>query len=235
MVSELNFEEIGLVKIYKKKGLKRLSLSIRNGQIRVNAPYLISKKFIIDFIINNRVWIAEHQTKTAKKPIKFNDGQIIAGVALRLSESVSSKNYSKFRVMQGELVIKLKSGLSIKMPAAQEFILKSVKKMIVEVARDKLGIALEQKSRTHGISFSDFTTSITKSKWGSCNSKKVIHLNAWLVLLPDDLVDYVASHELSHINNMNHSKQFWNQVAELHPNYKASKLKLKKYNPGFNF
>ena len=235
MVSELNFEEIGLVKIYKKKGLKRLSISIRNGQIRVNAPYLISKKFIMDFIINNRVWIVEHQTETAKKHIKFNDGQIIAGVALRLSESASSKNYSKFRVMEGELVIKLKSGLSIKVPAAQEFILKSVKKMIVEVARDKLGIALEQKSRMCGISFSDFTTSITKSKWGSCNSKKVIHLNAWLVLLPDDLVDYVVSHELSHINNMNHSKQFWSQVGGLHPNYKASKLKLKKYNPGFNF
>ena len=235
MVSELNFEEIGLVKIYKKKGLKRLSISIRNGQIRVNAPYLISKKFIMDFIINNRVWIVEHQTETAKKHIKFNDGQIIAGVTLRLSESSSSKNYSKFRVMEGELVIKLKSGLSIKVPAAQEFILKSVKKMIVEVARDKLGIALEQKSRMCGISFSDFTTSITKSKWGSCNSKKVIHLNAWLVLLPDDLVDYVVSHELSHINNMNHSKQFWSQVGGLHPNYKASKLKLKKYNPGFNF
>ena len=235
MVSELNFEEIGLVKIYKKRGLRRLSLSIRNGQIRVNAPYLISKKFIIDFVMKNRRWIAEHQAKTSKKPTTFTDGQIIAGVVLRLSESSSSKNYSKFRVMEGELVIKLKSGLSIKVPAAQEFILKSVKKMIVEVARDKLGIALEQKSRMHSIQFNDFTTSITKSKWGSCNSKKVIHLNAWLVLLPDDLVDYVVSHELSHINNMNHSKQFWSQVGELHPNYKASKLKLKKYNPGFNF
>lgn len=235
MVNELNLEEIGLVKIYKKRGLKRLSLSIRNGQIRVSAPYLTSKKFIVDFIINNRAWIEKHQAGIAKKPIKFSDGQVIAGITLRLTESNLSKNYSRLNVIKSELIVKLKLGFNINTTAAQEFILKSVKKMIVEIARDKLGIALEQKSRLYGIKFNDFTTSITKSKWGSCNSKKVIHLNAWLVLLPDDLVDYVVSHELSHINNMNHSKQFWGQVGELHPKYKESKLKLKKYNPGFNF
>jgi predicted metal-dependent hydrolase len=107
--------------------------------------------------------------------------------------------------------------------------------MLVKVARDKLGIWLEQKSRLHGITFDDFRTSITKSKWGSCDSKGVIHLNSWLIILPYDLVDYVISHELSHISNMNHSKQFWEQVAKLHPQYKNSRIKIKKYNPGFNF
>lgn len=235
MVIELNFEDVGLVKIYKKKGIKRVSLAIKNGQVKISAPYIASKKFIVDFIINNKVWIIEHQHKTTKQPIKFSDGQIIAGIKLKILQSNNSRNYSKFNIKNDELLIKLKLGLTIKSPAAKEYIQKIVKEMLVEVARDKLGIALEEKSRFAKIEFIDFRTSITKSKWGSCNSKKVIHLNSWLILLPDDLVDYVISHELSHIIYMNHSKQFWKLVAKLHPHFKESKLKLKKYNPGFNF
>ena len=71
MVSELNFEEIGLVKIYKKKGLKRLSLSIRNGQIRVNTPYIIPKKIIIG-INNYNETIEWPQKKADNKTINWN-------------------------------------------------------------------------------------------------------------------------------------------------------------------
>ena len=48
-----------------------------------------------------------------------------------------------------------------------------------------------------------------KTVWGSCSAKGNISLNQNLLFLPKDMVDYVLLHELSHIEQLNHSRVFW--------------------------
>ncbi len=66
------------------------------------------------------------------------------------------------------------------------------------------------------------------SRWGSCSSKKNLNFNYRLCLLPQDLADMVIVHELCHLQEMNHSKAFWVQVAKTIPSYKILEKKLKK-------
>lgn len=74
-----------------------------------------------------------------------------------------------------------------------------------------------------------FRLSRAKTRWGSCNSKGVIHLNWRLIQLPIELIDYVVAHELSHLIEMNHSPAFWAQVERIYPNFRAARTRLKEY------
>jgi predicted metal-dependent hydrolase len=47
-------------------------------------------------------------------------------------------------------------------------------------------------------------------------------------MAPLDVVDYVVAHELAHLKERNHSKDFWRVVAQLKPNYQANRQWLKK-------
>lgn len=47
------------------------------------------------------------------------------------------------------------------------------------------------------------------SRWGSCSHSRSISLNWRLILLTIGMQDYVILHELAHLKEMNHSKEFW--------------------------
>jgi predicted metal-dependent hydrolase len=66
-----------------------------------------------------------------------------------------------------------------------------------------------------------------KTRWGSCTSKGVISFNYKMIFLPEELRDYIVVHELCHLKQLNHSKAFWDLVAEAIPNHKALRKKLK--------
>ena len=67
-----------------------------------------------------------------------------------------------------------------------------------------------------------------KTKWGVCNIKsKTITLNPKLLEYDLSCIDYVIIHELSHLLEFNHSKNFWNIVEKYCPEYKDIKRILK--------
>ena len=68
-----------------------------------------------------------------------------------------------------------------------------------------------------------------KTRWGVCNTKDlVITLNTELYKYPPICLEYVVIHELSHLIEPNHSKNFWQIVEEYMPNYKKVKVLLKE-------
>ena len=60
----------------------------------------------------------------------------------------------------------------------------------------------------------------TTSQYGSCiPSKKALHFSNRLIMLPEDKIDAIIVHELSHMTHANHSPQFYNLVQKYIPNY----------------
>ncbi len=67
-----------------------------------------------------------------------------------------------------------------------------------------------------------------KKRWGSCTSKKTIYINSRISMARIDVIDYILVHEFSHLVHMNHSKDFYNLVGEILPDFRKSEKWLKE-------
>jgi predicted metal-dependent hydrolase len=68
-----------------------------------------------------------------------------------------------------------------------------------------------------------------KTRWGSCSSKQNLSLNYKIVFLPQKHQDYIIVHEMCHLKEFNHSRNFWTLVEKAIPNYLEIKKELRKH------
>ena len=68
------------------------------------------------------------------------------------------------------------------------------------------------------------------TRWGSCRkSTGTISINTKLLLAPEEVLDSVIVHELSHLIHPNHSLSFWKLVKQCDPDYKKYNKWLKTH------
>ncbi len=68
-----------------------------------------------------------------------------------------------------------------------------------------------------------------KTIWGSCSAGNDISLNIKLVLLPNDLIDYVLLHELVHTVHKNHGPGFYRELDSLVGDSRLLRRKLRNH------
>lgn len=68
-----------------------------------------------------------------------------------------------------------------------------------------------------------------KSRWGSCSRCGNLNFNVKVALIPESLVEYVVAHELCHLQELNHSRAFWDLVSRTIPDYMSRRRELKKF------
>lgn len=78
-----------------------------------------------------------------------------------------------------------------------------------------------------GLHPSSVKISHAKTRFGSCTSKGVLRFSCYLMLYPEEAVDYVVVHELAHLKYMNHKKEFYDLVCAYMPDYKKRRALLK--------
>ncbi len=85
-----------------------------------------------------------------------------------------------------------------------------------------------------GGTYTRITIRDQKTRWGSRSSSGTLSFNYRLMYAPLKVLDYVVVHELCHITHMNHSRDFWNMVASVLPDYKESRNWLKEHGRELN-
>ena len=96
-------------------------------------------------------------------------------------------------------------------------------------AKSHIKQRLNKLAKQHSLSYNAVSIRNQKTRWGSCSSKNNISLNIKLVMLPDELMDYVILHELIHTKVKNHSREFWSQLDGLVKYAKKKDSQLKQY------
>jgi predicted metal-dependent hydrolase len=87
------------------------------------------------------------------------------------------------------------------------------------LARDRLVAASDRHAAALGRRYSALRLRDTRSRWGSCSSTGALMYSWRLVMAPEEVLDYVAAHEVAHLAHMDHSPAFWSIVAELCPQH----------------
>ncbi len=74
-----------------------------------------------------------------------------------------------------------------------------------------------------GVRMTRLTLSSASTRWGSASADGSIRLNWRLVHFALPVIDYVVTHELAHLREMNHSPAFWDVVRSALPGYEAAR------------
>jgi len=77
-----------------------------------------------------------------------------------------------------------------------------------------------------GVRVKRLALSSAATRWGSANADGSIRLNWRLIHFALPVIDYVATHELAHLREMNHSAAFWNLVRSVLPDFERSRSVL---------
>ncbi len=120
-------------------------------------------------------------------------------------------NGDKFLIKQNgrEHILLYPAATNLHCPRRQAWLRDVIKRYLRGRAKDILPGRLQQLATQHGFAFSSVSLRDCHTRWGSCSNRASISLSIYLVLLPDELIDYVLLHELCHTVEMNHSERFW--------------------------
>lgn len=95
-------------------------------------------------------------------------------------------------------------------------------------ARDRLAQASDRFAADLGRGYRRLTLRDVRSRWGSCSSRGDLMYSWRLIMAPPAVLDYVAAHEVAHLERMDHSPAFWAVVARLFPDHAACRRWLRE-------
>jgi predicted metal-dependent hydrolase len=108
----------------------------------------------------------------------------------------------------------------------------AVRSALEEWYRAEAARVLEQVARElgrrHGLDHRRIVIRDQKRRWGSCSSNGTLSFNWRLMLAPAEVARYLVAHELAHRVHPDHSRRFWDKVAELCPGFRDQERWLKK-------
>lgn len=95
-----------------------------------------------------------------------------------------------------------------------------------EMARELVLARLNHFNQYYNLNYRRVAIRNQRRRWGSCSSLKNLNFNYKILLLPPHLQDYIVVHELCHLQELNHGKNFWSLVSEQIPEYKVCVTEL---------
>jgi predicted metal-dependent hydrolase len=210
-MEERNYPEIGSV-LYKKNNKARsyrIKVNSRE-EIHVTIPLFGTIKQAEKFVLSKKNWIINSKSRLSKKTVylyglkQYNDK-----VSLNIISQNEQKNIISFKVENmTEMTITFPEHIDINKTSSQEQIRKCLDKLLSVVANNYLLDRIREISLEVKLEYNSVKITSAKTRWGSCSGKNNINLSKYLVMLPENLIDYVIIHELCHTVHKNHSKEF---------------------------
>jgi predicted metal-dependent hydrolase len=216
--------------LLKRTRRKTVGMSIGQGMIQVNAPKWVPVSDIEYILKEKSNWLLarlaewyqsdQHRLLPEQQWAHGATLQYLGKpMTLALAPQLKQVQFDDFR---RELQLALSAD------ARLEQIRDSVHAWLQSQAKRFFAARLKVISDQSGRQFSKFSLSNARGRWGSCSEDGHIRLNWRLIHFGQDVIDYVIAHELAHTHTMDHSASFWDEVAEILPNFEEGKQVLRK-------
>ncbi len=169
------------------------------------------------FLVKKAGWIKKHLKICAEKENKY----LLWGKEINVSQSFQlfTKRH-KLNFSGNELKITSPYGSKESAEKIYETWLKHTSKTYIPARAKSLAVNL-------GFEVNRITVRSQKTRWGSASARKNLSFNFRLMRYRKEVIDYVIIHELCHLIEMNHSKNFWLLVKKYCPDYLILRRELK--------
>mgnify|MGYP002708581340 FL=1 len=217
-----------------RKSVKNVNLRIKpEGKVLVSANNSVPTDFIDAFIEKKQRYIFSALSKYEEKkklfqsvPKRYVSGESydLLGKSLRLKVEVNKEENVYTDGVYIFLRVKDKDDFRHKEIMMSKWLKQYQTTVFEELLQEKY--LLFEK---YGVTYPTLKIRNMTSRWGSCQPKKgIIALNSKLIEAPRNCIEYVILHELVHFIHPNHSRQFWDFVAMMMPDWKERKEELEK-------
>ena len=198
--------------IERTKRKRTISLRVKDNKLIIKAPRTVSRRNLYEVIQRKQKWIKQRaildfeEQKLRNRKFIDNEKFYFRGNQYHLSLILGSEEDVK--IVDGRLLVTCKDDGSINSKKVQSLIEDFYLKESAEILNTRTNeFAKKMEVQPTGITIKNYV-----SKWGSCTSKNKISYNWRIIMAPDCIVDYLIIHELCHIIEHNHSKNFWHHV-----------------------
>ena len=197
-----------------------------DGKIRITLPNWAPYRLGVEFARNKADWINEK-----KKPaITIEDGHRV-GKAHHIRFVMNSLKRLQAKFYGTEIIVSVPKNSTVYDVAVQTAAEKAAVKALKKEAEQLLPMRVHSLALAHGFKYNSVSVKRLKSRWGSCNERKDIVFNLFLMQLPWHLIDYVILHELMHTEVLRHGQPFWSALESHVPNLKMIRKEMKSYQP----
>lgn len=206
----------------RRSARRTLALQLDTAGVRVSVPQHASVADVERFIEQHAGWLQsrliERERDQAAATFVAADGVYfpLFGRDCRLAVEADRRRAVWSHDAHGEVL--LVSAADV--PAA-----------LVRALRHRALPDFTERVRLHcerlGLALPAVRLTSARTRWGSCSARSGIRLHWRLVHMAPELIDYVVAHEVAHLIEMNHSPRFWTIVVKLHPDWRASRQRLR--------
>lgn len=236
-----NIETPLLYSLRRSERAKNTRIVIKPGKIEVVAPPKVSERRIKAFVEAQQDWIRAAVKRIADRvqavptlaPAHYGDGATVPFQGRQIPLQIKPTAAKTVRIqlhIDTTFIVYLPTGIARQQ--SSELIRLALIRWMKNQARQQASLLIERHARQFGLFPRSLRIKTQKSRWGSCGPQNDINLNWLLMLAPPSALEYVVVHELCHIKHKNHSKDFWQLVAEHFPDYQQQRRWLKQHGAG---
>lgn len=206
--------------VKRNNGISYIQVKINRDGVIVTAPKSVPHSTIKKFVLSKADQILKMLEQMAPVVKNFVDGEVFPYLGkdrvLRINEKQGARGLM-VEMTPRRILVAGPRGMS----TAQ------VKSALIAWYREEARVVFSNKvysyARKMRLKPGRISVRDQKTKWGSCSSTGNLSFSWRLVMMPEDMIDYVVVHELSHIRHKNHGKDFWALVGSFLPDYKERK------------
>jgi predicted metal-dependent hydrolase len=184
---------------------RRISLRLdpTRGQVVLVRPRGVSARAATRFAVEMRPWI-EARLESLPPRLVFQDGVVIP--YLGTDHVIRHAPDARRGVWREDGVIYV-SG-------RKEHVARRVTDWLKAEAKNLLSPMARGMAESLGCKIARISVRDTRSRWGSCSADGKLSFSWRLILAPENILTYVAAHEVAHLRHLDHSRAFWRTVSE---------------------
>lgn len=226
-------KNIGDIRLVKSNKARYLNITIKPFEgVKVSVPRALSFAKAEKMVLKRHDWIIRHLSNMQMAESRHTVFDIDTKFETRKhSLVIQPKNTDKINIIikNGKINFFYPQNMALKNKTVQSAIKIGIEHAWRIEAKEYLPVRVEKLAKLCNFNYKQVKVRNAKTRWGSCSKDNNIMLSLHLMRLPDELIDYVVLHELSHTIHKNHSHKFWSFLDNITGNAKGLEKRLKEY------